>query len=139
MDSNAPISSSSLADANERLAESIHTTSFLLRQLNNRKLKFNECAPIFAAVQEEMQSAVKELKITVNLMTDDVSRMNGHSFLDRVDGVVTDMPRFVGILEKVKRGSPESDHYTVKFLEQFTQLGTGFAAIANASKSNNKM
>lgn len=143
MDPNVSKSISSLADETNLLAETIFTTTFMLRQLNSRKLKFKECVPILEILQKEMQSTVTELKEIVNGMGHDAeSQMRGTMYLDKVGVVVADIPQFVSILNKYPKGTPELDEYTVKILGQFSQLGGGFSAIATVTKNqnvNNKM
>lgn len=141
MDSDSS-TSTSLGDETVLLAESIATTTFLLRQLSSRKLKGKECSSIFEAVQKEMQSAVTGLKHAVNRVDDADIQIQSKNYLDRVDSVIEDIPQFVSILNKFPKGNPELDVYTAKILGELTQLSIGFASIANVSNNknlNNKM
>ncbi len=110
------------------LAESITATTFLLRQLSSRKLKIKECTAIFETLQKEMQCAVTRLRHAVNRVDD------ADNYLDRVGGVIEDIPQFISILNKFPKGNQELDVYTEKILGELSQLSIGFDAIANVSQ-----
>lgn len=133
----------SLTDDTARLGESISAITFILRKLNERELQFKACIPIFEVLQKEIQSTVAKLKQVVESMDHDVeSQVRAIKYLDDVGVVVGNISQFVSILNKYGKGTPDLDLYTIRILNNFTQLNAGLAEIAYISQSqnmNNKM